>query len=156
MKHLTERLLTSKSSCRPCDSGVLMLASGAKASAEELEEDPQDDQGLDGEDGGGRSVFRTYPASDTILLPDGNSSRVSSVPLTITVLYRLWFLKSERGFRRATRRPFLWRRRLLSGNELPRRVLLGNSRLPAYGLYHRSLSFGSLRSSAGYDNGDDY
>jgi hypothetical protein len=83
-----------------------MLASGAKASAEELEEDPQDGHGLDGEDGGGPSVFRTYPASDTILLPDGNSSRVSSVPLTITVLYRLWFLKSERGFRRATRRLF--------------------------------------------------
>jgi hypothetical protein len=84
-----------------------MLASGAKASVEELEEDPQDGHGLDGEDGGGPSLFRTYPASDTILLPDGNSSRVSSVPLTITVLYRLWFLKSERGFRRATRRYFM-------------------------------------------------
>src|ERR687889_2598448 len=106
-KHVSDCLLTAKRSRRARDSGVPMLASGAKASAEELEEDPQDGHGLDGEDCGGAPVFRTYPASDTILLPDGNSSRVSSVPLTITVLYRLWFLKSERGFRRATRRLFM-------------------------------------------------
>lgn len=78
-----------------------MLASGAKANAEEVEEDPQDSHGLDGEDGGEPTVFRTYPASDTIFLPDGNSSRVSSLPLTIIVLYRLWFVMSVRGLRRA-------------------------------------------------------
>jgi hypothetical protein len=78
-----------------------MLASSAKASAEEVEEEPQDGHGLDGEDGGGLSVFRTYLASDTIFLPDGNSSRVSSLPLTITVLYRFWFVMSDRVFRRA-------------------------------------------------------
>jgi hypothetical protein len=50
-----------------------------------------------------------------------------SAHLTITVLYRLWFLIPERGFRRATRRLSLWSRRLLWENELPRRVLLGNS-----------------------------
>ena len=66
-----------------------------------VEEDPQDGHDLDGEDGGGLSVFRTYPASDTIFLPDGNSSRISSLPLTIIVLYRLWFVVSDRGFRRA-------------------------------------------------------
>jgi hypothetical protein len=63
-----------------------MLASSAKASAEELEEDPQDGHGLAGEDGGGRWVFRTYPASDTILLPDVNSSRVSSVARPVLLM----------------------------------------------------------------------
>src|SRR5918997_2022423 len=100
-KHVTECLVTAKRSRRPRDSGVLMLASDAKASAEEVEEDPQNGHGLDGEVGGEPTVFRTYPASDTIFLPDGNSSRASSLPLTIIVLYRLWFVVSERGFRRA-------------------------------------------------------
>jgi hypothetical protein len=72
-----------------------MLASGAKASAEEVEEEPQEGHGLDGEGDGGLSVFRTYSASNTIFLPDDNSSTVSSLPLTITVLYRLWFLISD-------------------------------------------------------------
>ena len=100
-KHVTECLVTAKRSRRPRDSGVLMLASGAKASAEEVEEEPQDGHGLDGEDGGEPTVFRTYPASDTIFLPDGNSSRASSLPLTMIVLYRLWFVVSDRGLRRA-------------------------------------------------------
>src|ERR687889_311692 len=100
-KHVSECLLTAKRSRKPRNSAVLMLASGAKPSAEEVEEDPQDGHGLDDEDGGGLSAFRTYPASDTIFLPDGNSSRVSSLPLTITVLYRLWFVMSDRVFRRA-------------------------------------------------------
>jgi hypothetical protein len=78
-----------------------MLASGAKVSVEEVEEAPQDSCGLDGEDGGEPTVVRTYPASDTIFLSDGNSSRISFLPLTIIVLYRLWFVMSDRGLRRA-------------------------------------------------------
>ena len=131
-KHVTECLLTAKKSRRPRDSGVLMLDSGAKASVEEVEEDPQDGHGLDGEDGGGLSVFRTYPASDTIFLPDGNSSRVSSVPLTITVLYRLWFDRSDCGFRRANRRHSLWRRKAPLGERVS--GIRGSSRkvIPIY------------------------
>src|SRR5918995_2718344 len=46
---LIERLLTSKRSRRTRDSGIFMLASGAKAGAE-VEEDPQDGHGRHGED----------------------------------------------------------------------------------------------------------